>query len=81
MTSDEISRSRRYNVSRTRNALIKARDAIWVLGTLDYDDLIQIDRRIFEVVQNIRDLIEQLEAIQPAAKKKARAKPTLRGNA
>jgi hypothetical protein len=59
MTTD---RSRRYRISRSRNALIKARDAIGVLGCNLPEDLGHINRSIFLQYEIMGKLIALLEA-------------------
>ena len=55
------SRSRQYRISRTRNALIVAHTAIGEPGLLP-EDLWEINRAIFQEWENIKRLIDLLEA-------------------
>jgi hypothetical protein len=59
MTTD---RSRRYRISRSRNALIKARNTIGVLGCNLPEDLGHINRSIFLQYEIMGKLIALLEA-------------------
>jgi len=63
MTNDKVSRSRRYKISRTRNVLINARDAMGELGGLP-EDLMHIDLAVLREYTNIIELIAFLEAAQ-----------------
>jgi hypothetical protein len=74
MTTDKNSRSRRYRISRARNALINARDSIGVLGSLP-EDLMHIGRSIFLEYEIIGKLIALLEAARQPANKKASGTP------
>jgi hypothetical protein len=73
MTTDKNSRSRRYRISRARNALINARDSIRVLGRLP-EDLTHISRSIFLAYEIMGKLIALLEVVRPPANKKAGGK-------
>jgi hypothetical protein len=53
-------RSRRYRISRTRNCLVKAQEAMGPLGNSLPRDLLHIDMEIFRAWQKIRELIDVL---------------------
>jgi hypothetical protein len=72
--NDKISRSRRYRISRMRNVLVNAHNALGRLGRLP-EDLIDIDRGIFQTYENLGTLVARLEAVQPPANKKTSATP------
>jgi hypothetical protein len=74
MTTDKISRSRNYIISRTQNVLVNVRGAMGKLSLLP-QDLEPINLAMFQACANIEELIARLEAARPLVNKKATSRP------